>query len=111
MPQNSNSILQQHPIPSAFPARLFAHVREKQYLCISEDSPPKRREAWPQGDSFQSGIASCTFVRTNSVSPPQSHLATFKEAGGMSPRNSVTYQRKKPIMEQKTKRLWIRLSP
>lgn len=29
----------------------------------------------------------------------------------MSPRNSVTYQRKKPIMEQKTKRLWIRLSP
>ena len=29
----------------------------------------------------------------------------------MSPRNSVTYQRKKPIIEQKTKRLWIRLSP
>ena len=45
MQQNSNSILQQHPIPSAFQARLFAHVREKQYLCISEDSPPKRREA------------------------------------------------------------------
>lgn len=111
MQQNSNSILQQHPIPSAFQVRLFAHVREKQYLCISEDSPPKRREAWPQGDSFLSGIASCTFVRTNSVRPPQSHLANFKEAGGMSPRNSVTYQRKKPIMEQKTKRLWIRLSP
>ena len=111
MPQNSNGILQHHPIPSAFPARLFAHVCEKPYLCISEDSPLKRREAWPQGDSFQSGIASCTFVRTNSVRPPQSHLATFKEAGSMSPRNSVTYQRKKPIMEQKTKRLWIRLSP
>ena len=111
MQQNSNSILQQHPIPSAFPAHLFAHVCEKQYLCISEDSPPKRREAWPQGDSFLSGIASCTFVRTNSVRPPQSHLATFKEAGGMSPRNSVSYQRKEPIMEQKTKRLWIRLSP
>jgi hypothetical protein len=45
MPQNSNGILQHHPIPSAFPARLFAHVSEKQYLCISEDSPPKRREA------------------------------------------------------------------
>ena len=111
MQQNSNSILQQHPIPSAFPAHLFAHVCEKQYLCISEDSPPKRREAWLQGNSFQSGIASCTFVRTNSVRPPQSHLATFKEAGGMSPRNSVSYQRKEPIMEQKTKRLWIRLSP
>jgi hypothetical protein len=38
MPQNSNSILQQHPIPSAFPAHLFAHVCEKQYLCISEDA-------------------------------------------------------------------------
>ena len=111
MQQNSNSILQQHPIPSAFPAQLFAHVCEKQYLCISENNPPKRREALPQSDSFQSGIASCTFVRTNSVRPPQSHLATFKEAGGMSPRNSETYQRKKPIMEQKTKRLWIRLSP
>ena len=111
MQQNSNSILQQHPIPSAFPAHLFAHVCEKQYLCISEDSPPKRREAWLQGNSFQSGIASCTFVRTNSVRPPQSHLATFKEAGGMSARNSVSYQRKEPIMEQKTKRLWIRLSP
>ena len=35
MQQNSNSILHQQPIPSAFPARLFAHVREKQYLCIS----------------------------------------------------------------------------
>ena len=29
----------------------------------------------------------------------------------MSPRNSVTYKRKKPIMEQKTNRRWIRLSP
>ena len=34
-----NSNYQKQAIPSVFSACLFAHVAEKQYLCISEDSP------------------------------------------------------------------------
>lgn len=61
------------------------------------------------GSRITSGVfqASCTFVRTNFVSPSKVTLPTYK-VGDSLPRNSV---KRLDNMDNKTKRLWVRLSP
>ena len=99
------------PISSAFPATSLGYLREKQYLCISEDSPcPSTAD--PTARRFYAKRNSKLYFCADKLrSPSKSHLANFCEAGVMSPRNSVTLLRDNSPMEKKTKRIWIRLSP
>ena len=70
---------------------LLLAISKKSCTFVSARTARGHRQATrPQGDSMRNGIASCTFVLTNSVRHPKSHLASICEAGVMSPRNSVT---------------------